>query len=99
MVVQQSCKKIVRGCDCVEISRKMQIQVLHGNHLRITASCRSALDAEARAERGLTKRNDCLLSELSERLSQTDAGSRLSFTGRCRVDRRDEDQPAVRSVL
>ena len=39
-------KKIVCGSNCVHISRKVKVDVLHGNDLSISATCGTALDSE-----------------------------------------------------
>ena len=50
MVVKQGSKQVVGGGDCVEISGKMEIQILHRNDLCISAACGTAFDAKARSE-------------------------------------------------
>ena len=54
VVVEQSSEQVVRGCDGMEITGKMQIQILHRNDLGITAAGSAALDAEAWSERRLS---------------------------------------------
>ena len=92
MVIKHGGKQIVRRSDCMEITGKVKVQVLHRNDLCITAACSAALYTEARTERRLTKRNDSLLSEKPHRLAETDCRGRLSFSGRCRIDCRYQNE-------
>ena len=95
MIVQDRRQQIVRRSDCMEISRKMEVQILHRHYLRITASRSAAFDAKARAKRRLTERYDRLLSKFAKGLSKTDACCRLPFPGRRRVDGRHQDQLSI----
>ena len=55
MVVKHSGKKIVCRSDSVEVTREVEIYVLHRNYLRVSAACRTALDSENGTERGLAE--------------------------------------------
>ncbi len=46
MVIEQSRKQIIGRSNGMKISGKMQVQILHRHNLGITASRRTALDAE-----------------------------------------------------
>ena len=83
----------------MKITGKVQIQILHGNHLCITAARCASLDAKAWTQRRLTKSNHRLLLQLAERFPQPYAGGRLSLSGRRRIDCCHQNQLAVRSVL
>ena len=72
MVIRQSAKQIVRRGDGVKISRKMQVDVRHGHHLRIPSARGAALDAENGAERRLPQREAHFLSELFHAVGKTD---------------------------
>ena len=50
MIIKKCRTKVVGRGDGMKISRKMQVQILHGNHLGISAACGSALDAKARSK-------------------------------------------------
>ena len=58
IVVNKGCYEVIGRCDGMHIAREMKIDLLHRQHLRIASSCRTALHAEARAERGFAQRND-----------------------------------------
>ena len=81
--------------DGVEIAGEMEVDVLHRHDLRIAAAGRTALDAEARAERGLADADDGLLADAVQAVAEADRGRGLAFAGRRRVDGGDQDQLAV----
>ena len=92
VVVQHGSQQIVGGTDGVEITGEMEIDVLHGDNLGIAASGCSALDAENRTERGLTKRDDRILADLAQTVGKTDRSSGFTFTGWSRSDGGDENK-------
>ena len=55
MIVQHCRQQIIGRSDRMEISGKMEIQIIHRHDLGISASCRSAFDAEARPQRRLAQ--------------------------------------------
>ena len=95
MVVDGGCKKVVGRCDSVEVSGKVEIEILHGDSLRIAAACGAALNSEAGTKRGFPERNYNLFAQLVECIRKTDTGGRLAFPGRCRIDRCHKNKPAV----
>ena len=50
MVVQKSCQEIVGGGNCMEITGKVQIQILHRHNLRVSAAGCTSLDSKARSK-------------------------------------------------
>jgi len=50
MVVDEGGAKVVRGSDGVNVTGQMQVDVLHRNHLRVSATGGASVDAEHRAE-------------------------------------------------
>src|SRR5690606_18159902 len=99
VVVDQGREKIVGRGNGMEIAREMEVDVLHGDNLCITSTRRTALHAEAWAKRRLTHADDGLATDTIERIAKADRGGRLPLACRRRVDRRDEDKPAIRLVL
>ena len=99
MIIKKRCAEIIGGGNGMKIPGKMQIQILHGNHLCIAAAGRTALDAKAGPKGRLSEGDDRLFPELSERLSQADAGGGLSLSRRSGIDRRNQNQLSVRAVL
>ena len=99
MVVQHSAEQVVCRGDCVHVAREVQIDVLHRQNLRVAAAGCAALDAEHRTERRLAQRDDRLFADLRHRLTETRRRRRLTLARRRWVNRRDENQLAVRLSL
>ena len=95
VVVDHSCQQVVCGADRVEVTCEVEIDVLHGNDLRVSAAGRAALDSENRSEGGLAQCYHNLLAELLKTISQTDGCCCLSFSCGRRVHRCNKDQFAV----
>ncbi len=77
----------------------MQVDVLHGHHLRVTATGRATFDAEAGAEGGFADAAGGLLADAIEGIRQPDGRGCLALArGRGR-DGRDQDQLALGFVL
>ena len=98
VVVDHSCQQVVRRADGVEVACEVQVNVLHGNDLRIAAACGAALDAEDRSEGGLAERHHDLLAKLLKAVSQTDGRCGLAFARRCGVHSCHKDQLAVSAL-
>ena len=62
MVIEHSRKQIVCRAYGMEIAGEVQIYVLHGHHLGISAARRAALYAEYRPQRRLPQRNNRILA-------------------------------------
>ena len=99
MIVQHSRQQIVRRSDRMEISGKMEIQVIHRYNLCISASGCSAFNTKARPERRLTQCDQRFFIHFRHRLSQTDSRCRLSLSCGCRIDSCDKDQFSVLVVF
>ena len=56
-------QQVVGRADGVEVAGEVQVDVLHGDDLRVAAAGGAALDAEHRAEGRLTQRNDDVLAD------------------------------------
>ena len=98
MRVDQRREQVVRCRDRVEVSREVEVQVLHRDDLRITASSRASLHAEHRPERRFPQAQDGLAAEDTEALRERDRRRRLSLAGRSGRDRCDVDQLGVGPV-
>ena len=85
----------MRGGDRVEITREMEVDVLHGHDLRVPTTRCPALHAEHRAEARFAQANDRLLADPVQRVPEPDGRRRLALARRRGTDRGDEDQPAV----
>ena len=86
MIIQHGSQQIVGSPYGMKISGKMKVDILHGHHLSIAASCRSALDPEYRAEAGLPESQGTFLSDISEAVRKANGCSGFSFSCRSRRD-------------
>ena len=97
-VVDHGRQQIVGGADGVQVAGKMQVDVLHGHHLRVAAAGRAALDAEHGAERRLPQAEHGLFAQRVHGVRQTHAGGGFALAGGGGADGGDEDQLAVGTV-
>ena len=95
MVIDRRREQIVGKSDRVEVAGKMQVDVFHWYHLRITSAGGAALHAEHRSQARLAQTNHGFLADLVQRVSEPDGGRRFALAGRRRADRGDEDQLAI----
>ena len=79
----------------MEIAGEMQVDVFHGHNLRIAAARRTTLHAKARPKRWFTQRHDGAFADLVQAVTQSHRRRRLAFAGRCRVDRRHQNELAI----
>ena len=98
MVVQTSCNQVVGNADGVHIAGEVQIDVLHRYDLCVAATSRAALNAEYRTERWFAQRRENILTQLVQRIRQSDSCRRLALARRGRRDRSHQHQLAVRHV-
>jgi hypothetical protein len=98
MCVDHRCEQIVGRGDRMQIAGEVEVEVLHRHDLRVAPAGGTALDAEDRAERGLTQAQHRLSAESPETLRQGDRRGRLPFASRGGRDGRDVDELCVRPV-
>ena len=98
-VVDHSAQQVVCRGHGVNVAGKMQVDVLHGQHLRISAACGAALNAEYGAKGGLAQRNNRLFADSCHRVAEADCRGCLAFAGRRGADGGNEHKLAVRAVL
>ena len=99
MVVQEGGQQVVGRSNSMEITCKVQVQILHGNHLGIPASGSSALNAKAGAKGRLSEGDDGFPAKLCHGLSQSHGRGRLSLSGGSGIDGGHKDELPVLSVL
>ena len=99
VVVEHRRQQIVGTGDRMEVTGEVEVHVLHRHDLGVAATRGATLHAEVRAERRLTDADRGLFADLVEAVTKTDSGRRLAFTSRRRVDRRHQDQVAVRAAF
>ena len=98
VVVQHGGAEVVGRADGVEIAGEMEVDVLHGHHLGVTAAGRAALDAEHGAEGGLPQGDQGVFAKAAHGVCQTDGGGGLSLTGGSGIDGGDQHQLAVAAL-
>ena len=79
MIVNHRRKQVVCRADGVEIARKMQVDVFHGDDLRPSAAGCAALDAEHGTERRFPEGDDGVLADLPQSVGKPDGGRGLAF--------------------
>ena len=92
VVVHHGSQQVVSAGDGVQVAGKMQINVLHGQHLGVTAAGGAALHAEHRAQGGLAQGQHGLLAQHGHAVGQTHRYGGLALTGRGGVDGRYQHQ-------
>ena len=98
MVVQHGGQQVVGGTDGVEVTREVEVDILHGDDLGVTAAGRAALDTEHGAQRGLTEGHDHVLADLLQTVGQTDGGGGLTLARGGGGDGGDENELTVLTV-
>src|SRR5699024_8881678 len=109
VVVQHRRGQVVRQRDRVEVAREVEVDVLHGDDLRVPAAGGTALHPEDGPQTGLAQRQHglpggCLTCgqvpavALVEAVRQPDAGRRLPLPRRGGAHGGDEDESAGRRV-
>ena len=97
MVVNEGCQQVVGQRYGVEIAREVQVDVLHRYDLRHAPACGTALHAKHRPQRRLAQRNDGTLSNPVKRITESHRGGGFPLACRCRADRGNQNQLAVRT--
>ena len=78
----------------MKVTREVQVDRFHRQHLAVAAAGGAALHAEDRAQRGLAKRERSIFAQTLQTLSEGDGGRRFARTGRHARSGGDEDQTA-----
>ena len=79
----------------MQVTGKVQVDILHGHHLCVTAAGSAALYAEHGAKAGLAQAEHGLFAQCVHGIGQTHAGGGLALTGRGGADGGDKDQLAL----
>ena len=99
VIVEHGAQQVVCRSQCVHITGKVEVDILHRHHLCITAAGRAALDAEHRTEGRLAQGDDRILPDLCHCFAQPRRCGGLSLSRRGRVDRGHQDQLSILSIL
>ena len=79
MVVKERRGEIVRRSNGVNVTSEVQVELFHWDHLAITATSGTTLDAEDGAEARLANRHRCLLPNHVQPLRKADRCGGLPF--------------------
>src|SRR5690625_4020807 len=99
VVVDHRGQQVVRAGDRVEVAREVQVHLVHRDDLGVTTTSGAALHAEVRAKRCLADADAGGLADGVQPVDQPDRRRRLPLARGRRVDRGDENQVPVRTVL
>ena len=94
VVVQHRCEQVVRCADGVEVAGEVQVDILHGHDLSITAARCAALDAKDRAKARFPQRHGHILADPGQAVRQADRRGGLALACRSRRDCSHEHQLA-----
>ena len=92
VIVQHRRQQVVCRPDGMEVTGKVQVDILHGHHLGISAAGGTALDAEHRAKAGFTERHRDILADAAQAVRQTDGGGGFALACRGRGNGRHQNQ-------
>ena len=92
VIVQHGSEQVVGSTDGMEVAGEVEVDILHGDDLGVSAASGTALDTEDRAERGLAQRDGALNAAATQSIGQTDGRRGLALARGRGVDGRDEDE-------
>ena len=75
----------------MDVPGQVQIEILHRDHLAVSAAGCPSFDAERRPHTRLPDSGEDAMAQAAEPLAQTDSGGRLAFTEGSRRDGSDVD--------
>ena len=99
MVVQHGGQQVMSGGNHVKIAIEVQVDLLHGRHLRVAAARAAAFNAEAGTYRRLAQTHHRPFTQPAQRIRQSNAGGRLALARGRGVDRRHQNQLSGRRIL
>ena len=92
MVVQHGGQEVVGSADGMEITGKVEVDVLHGHHLGVPAARRAALYPEHRPQGRFPQAEQHVFAQPVQRVRQTYAGGGFALPGGGGVDGGDQDE-------
>ena len=91
VIVQHGRQEVVCRADGVEIPGEMEVDILHGYHLSITAAGRTTLYAEHRSQGGFPQSNNGILADPPQTVRQPDRGGGFTLTSGSGRNGSDQD--------
>ena len=95
MVFHHRRQEIMGGADGMDVSGKVEVDIIHRENLRVTGTARPTLDPKDRPDGGFPKRQDHPFSLTPHRFGQPNGGGGFSLSGLGRGHGGDQDQLAV----
>ena len=92
MVVEHGGQQVIGGTDGMEVTGKVQVDILHGDDLSPAAAGSAALNAKDGAERRLAQGHGTLDAATTQAVGQTDGRGGLALARRRWVDSGHEDE-------
>ena len=80
VVVNEGGQQVVGLLNSAKVTCKVEVDVLHGQYLRLPAAGSTPFDAENRAQGGLPKHHHCFLPDLLQPLAQPDRYSGFALS-------------------
>ena len=99
MVIEHSGQQIICCTDSVEVACEMEVDILHGDNLRISATGGTTLDAEYRTQRRLSQCYHGILADTTHTVSKADGRGGLTLAGSGGGDSSNQDQFSVPAAL
>ena len=82
VVVDQSGHQVVRNADCMEITGEVQVDVLHGDDLSVTAAGSASFYTKHRSQRRLTQADNGPFTQTVQRICQAHRSGGLTLARR-----------------
>ena len=95
VVVEHRGAEVVGRADGMEVAREVEVDVLHGDDLGVSAAGGTALDAKHRSQGRLAQAEHGVLAHLAEGVLEADGRGGLALAGRRGVDCGDENELAL----
>ena len=92
VVVDEGGEEVAGGADGVHVAGEVEVDVFHGDDLRVAAARRAAFDAKDGAERGFAQGDDGVFAQTTQAVGETDGNGGFAFAGGGGVDGGDEDE-------
>ena len=95
VVIQHGGQQVIGSADGVEVTGKVEVDVLHRHHLGIAAAGSAALDTKDRAKRGLAEGHHHVFAQLFQAVGKANGGGGFAFTCGGGIDGSHQNQLAV----
>ena len=98
--VDRSCQQVVRGCDGVQITCQVKVEILHRDYLAVTTPCCAALDPKGGSLAWLADARENPFAQVgAQSLAQTNHGGAFTFSKRGGCNCSHIDILAIRDVF